>query len=58
MTVKKVKGFVEVSGDNIYMWLPANQNGYNVFLNNGGSKEHESLFDIKKKVVVKVRKAK
>lgn len=54
--VKKINNFVEVSEPHFYMWLPANANGYKIFLDNGGSKEFESLFVKKKKVVVKVKK--
>lgn len=50
--VKKVKNFVEVSSGGTYMWLPANANGYKIFLYNGGSKEHKDLF-IKRKVVIR-----
>lgn len=51
--VKKVNNFVEVSESHLYMWLPANANGYKIFLDNGGSKEFETLFIKKKKIVVK-----
>lgn len=53
--VKKINNFVEVSEPHLYMWLPANINGYKIFLKNGGSKEFEPLF-IKKKVIIKVKK--
>lgn len=47
--VRKVKKYVEVSDKNIYLWLPANKQGYKIFLQNGGTKKYESLFKNTKK---------
>lgn len=54
--VKKVNNFVEVSEPHFFMWLPANANGYKIFLENGGLKEFESLFIKKKKVIIKKKR--
>ena len=44
MEVKKIGNKVEVKGKNLYMYLPADRNGYNIFKSEGGPAEYAKLF--------------
>lgn len=47
MEVKKIGNKVEVRDKNLYMYLPASRNGYNIFKSEGGSAEYAKLFGVR-----------
>ena len=47
MEAKKIGNKVEVKDKKLYMYLPADRNGYNIFKSEGGTSEYAKLFGVR-----------